>query len=91
MESAPSGNDVVASVAVPLLRLFVPREVEPSMKVTVPVAVPAVAGVTVAVRVRDCPTVDGFREEATSLVVAAASVTSETAADVLVMKSAFPA
>ena len=36
-----------------------PRVVAPSLKVTVPVGVP-LAPVTVAVKVTDCPTVDGF-------------------------------
>jgi len=85
MEFAPDARVEVTRVAVPLLKVFVPSEVVPSRKVTEPVAVPAVAGVTVAVRLTDCPTVDGFSEEATLLVVAAASVTSETAVDVLVL------
>jgi hypothetical protein len=42
--------------------------VEPSLNVTVPVGVPApgAAAVTVAVKVTDCPIVEGFAEAATA-------------------------
>jgi hypothetical protein len=56
----------VLYVAVPLLSEPVPMVVFPSLKVTVP---PAVEGATVAVKVTDAPTVDGFAEEATVVVV----------------------
>ena len=48
-----------------------PISVAPSKNVTVPVIVPAVPDVTVAVKVMLCPTVDGFREETVAVVVEA--------------------
>jgi hypothetical protein len=50
----------VAKVATPLLRVPVPRVVAPSLNVTFP---EAVEGDRVAVRVTDCPKVEGFVEE----------------------------
>lgn len=50
-------------------RVPVPNVVTPSMKVTVPLGVPAPDGVTVAVNVTDWPNTDGFREEVTAVVV----------------------
>ena len=49
----------VAAVAIPLLMVPVPMGVDPSKKVTVPVAFTG----TVAVKVTDWLTVDGFSEE----------------------------
>jgi len=43
----------------------------PSMNVTMPPAVPEPAGVTVAVKVTDCPATDGFVDDATDVVLAA--------------------
>jgi hypothetical protein len=51
----PAASDEVVTVAVPPLRVTLPRVVEPSWKVTVPVAE---AGLTVAVRVTGCPKVE---------------------------------
>ena len=60
------------SVATPLaLSVPVPRVVEPSLNVTVPVGVPVpLVGLTVAVKVTFCPTVDGFGLEVMVVVVA---------------------
>src|SRR5436305_1120518 len=54
-----------------LSRVPVPRMVEPSLKVTVPVGVPApgLFAVTVAVNVTACPDSDGLAEEVTTVVV----------------------
>src|SRR5271166_5832412 len=62
-------------VVVPPASAPVPRVAVPSLKVTVPVrfAVP-VAGVTVAVKVTDCPRRDGLLLEARAVVVALAGV-----------------
>ena len=54
------------SVARPLLRVPLPREVDPSLNVTMPVAA---KGETVAVKVTDCPKVDGLRLDASAVVV----------------------
>jgi len=50
----------------PAFKVPLPIEVAPSKKITVPVGVPAVL-VTVAVNVTVCPAVDGFSEEATTV------------------------
>jgi hypothetical protein len=64
--------------------------VAPDRKVTAPVGVPAVEGVTVALNVTDSPKSDGFSEEVNLVVVESTSVTKETADDVLVSKSVDP-
>src|SRR4030095_4525822 len=61
----PTDSAVVESDAVPPLSVAVPRGLAPSKNCTGPVA----AGDTVAVKVTDCPDVDGFAEEATVVVV----------------------
>jgi len=55
----------VARAATPFARVWVPRGVVPSRKVTVPVGVPVagVTGETVAVNVTGSPRREGFREE----------------------------
>lgn len=71
-------------------RVPVPKVVAPSLKVTVPVgAVP----VTEAVKVMDVPNVEGFRLEATVVVVATAVelTTWLNAADVTVLLRVSPA
>ena len=50
MECVPRANVEVVKVALPLLSVPVPRVVDPSLKVTVPVGVPPLE-VTVAVKV----------------------------------------
>lgn len=55
----------------PLDKLLLPREVVPSIKVTVPVGVPPAEGWTVTVKVTDWPNVAGFRLDATVVVVLA--------------------
>jgi hypothetical protein len=51
------------------LRATVPRDVNPSLNVTVPVGVPEPEEI-VAVNVTDCPKLDGFKEEASEVEVA---------------------
>ena len=72
----------------------VPSEIVPFLNVTVPLAVPAVAGLTVAVNVTDCPETEGFSDD-TRLVDVAASVpplviVSVSTGDVLPLKFASP-
>ena len=57
---APIDSVDTDSAAVPPLMVTVPNEVDPSMKPTVPVAVP---GETTAVNVTACPREAGSREE----------------------------
>jgi hypothetical protein len=51
-----------------------PRTLDPSVNVTVPVGVPPSEGVTVAVKVTDWLNVDGFSDEMTLVEVVAATV-----------------
>ena len=68
----PAVSVLVANVVTPdALSAPVPSVVEPSLNVTFPVGVPAAVEVTAAVRVTDCPIVDGFSEEVTAVPVAA--------------------
>jgi len=55
------------------------------------VTVPLNCGVTLAVKVTDCPTLDGFRDEAKAVVVVALPSTCFTAFDVLLAKFESPA
>ena len=66
----PIASVLMLKVVVPPASRTVPRVAVPSLKVTVPVgfAVP-VAGVTVAVKVTDCPRRDGLLLEARAVVV----------------------
>jgi hypothetical protein len=71
-----------------------PIWVAPSKNEMVPVSVPAVAEVEVAVKVTVCPAVDGFKDETTVVVVAAvpaaAFTTCDTAGEVLEAKGPPP-
>jgi len=62
IECGPAASADVDSCAVPPLSAITPSDVAPSRNCTVPVAL---EGDTVAVNVTDCPTVDGFRFDAT--------------------------
>jgi hypothetical protein len=66
IECDPTVRLDVDSVALPTLRVPLPNEMAPSKNVTVPVAV---EGDTVAVKVTDCPTVDGLRLDPRPVVV----------------------
>ena len=79
MECAPTARVEIASEADPLAMVAVPRDVVPSRNCTVPVAN---AGEIVAVNVTDCPTVDGFAEEASVTLEAALLTVCTTAVDV---------
>src|SRR5206468_157306 len=70
-----------------LSRVPVPRMVEPSLKVTVPVGVPApgLFAVTVAVNVTACPDSEGLAEEVTPVVVPGSVVVVVVDVDVVVV------
>lgn len=68
----------------------VPMVVVPSRNVTVPVAVPAALQLSVAVNVTDWPSLDGFREELTAVVVLAVCTTWLNPDEALPLKSALP-
>ena len=74
MLCVPTVSDEVAKLAWPEpLSDAVPRMLAPSLKVTVPVGVPApgAIAVTVAVNVTDCPTDEGFDDDVTVVMVEA--------------------
>jgi hypothetical protein len=73
IESVPTGREEVLNVALPLLNAPVPTVVEPFLKVTVPVGVPAPGETapTAAVRVTDVPDLAEDAEEARDTVVLA--------------------
>ena len=73
----------------PPLNVAVPSVVEPFLNVTVPVGVP-LATVTVAVKVTDCPRVEGFIEEAKVVVLAILFTFWFRFGEVLVAKFASP-
>ena len=68
----------------------VPSVVVPSINVTEPVGVPAGVGVTVAVKVIDCATFEGFAEDVNAVDVAPFTA-CVSAADILPVKLASPA
>jgi hypothetical protein len=75
----------------PTTTAAVPRVAVPSLKVTVPVAVPAPVGApSVAVKVTVCPTTEGDGVAFTVVVVAVLLTTCEYAGEVLVAKLASP-
>jgi hypothetical protein len=67
----PTLSSDVLKLALPLLRLAVPRTVEPSWKVTVPVRVPepGALAVTIAVKVTVCPKTEEGGAALTTVVV----------------------
>jgi hypothetical protein len=68
MEWLPAESVDVESDAVPPLSVIVPREVAPSKNCSVPVAA---EGDTVAVNMTLSPTVEGFRDDTSAVVVGA--------------------
>src|SRR5213080_4273274 len=86
IEWEPTASVLVTNVAWPeLFSVPVPRVLEPSLKVTVPVGVPApgLFAATVAVKVTGCPNTDGWTEEVSPVVVPG-SVVVVVDADVVV-------
>ncbi len=84
----PTASVLVTNLAWPeAFRVPVPRVLGPSLKVTVPVGVPAplVLAFTVAVKVTGCPDTDGLIEEMTPVVVPGSVVVVVGAAVVVVV------
>jgi hypothetical protein len=76
--------DVAPLVAVPLVRVTgVPKFAPSTVNCTVPVGVPALL-VTVAVNVTDCPTVEGFTDDVTAVVVVTGFTVCVSTGEVLV-------
>src|SRR6058998_3627851 len=87
IEWEPTASVLVTNVAWPEpFRVPVPRVLEPSLKVTVPVGVPApgLFAVTVAVKVTGCPDTDGWSEEVRPVVVPGSVVVVVVDVDVVV-------
>lgn len=74
---------VIMAWCVEALSAAVPMTVAPSLKLTVPVGLPGNAGVTVAVRVRAVPWVDGLLEDRRAVVLLALFTCSLTLLEVL--------
>jgi hypothetical protein len=89
----PTDSDDVVNVALPAVRLAVPRVEAPSRKVTVPVGVPTPGetALTVAVNVTAWPDADGFTDEVTVVELLALLTVWVRAADVLLLKFVSPA
>src|SRR6266566_4029608 len=88
MECEPTASVLVTNIAWPEpSRVPVPRGLEPSLKVTVPVGVPApgLFAVTVAVKVTGCPDTEGLAEEVTPVVVPGIVVVVVVDVDVVVV------
>ena len=68
----PTASDAMDKVAVPDVKVPVPMIVEPFLKVTVPVAVPAPGetALTVEVKVTDSPNTEGVVEASVVVVLA---------------------
>jgi hypothetical protein len=71
MDQVPALANAVVQVATSPLSVAVPRVALPFLKVTVPAGVPLNSGATVAVNITDCPTVEGFSDEISVVVVVA--------------------
>jgi len=72
IECGPTASVLVVNIAWPEpFSVPVPRVLRPSLKVTVPVGVPApgLFAATVAVKVTGCPNTDGWTEEVSPVVV----------------------
>jgi hypothetical protein len=89
----PAGRDAMVSVATPeVFTLPDPSTVDPFMKLTVPDSEAVPLALTVATRLRFCPTVTGFGDATRLVIVAAVDVVTvtEAAADVLARKLELP-
>lgn len=88
----PAVSELVLHVAVPLAgSVGEHRVVEPSVKLTVPGGVPVPGAVTdtVAVNVTGCPTIEGFTELVTLVLVPVCATACNTR-PLLAVKSVFP-
>jgi hypothetical protein len=92
IECIPAKSVEVVNVATaPLFSVPVPSVVVPSRKATVPVGVPEVLVVIVAVNVTGAPLEAEGAELSNAAVVAAGAIVSTIAAEVLLAKLALPA
>lgn len=93
IECVPADSaDVVKEVQPALFRVTVPSVVVPSLKVMVPVGVPTAGATTliVAVKVTDCPEVDGLSDETNAADTVPCWTVSVTVGDVVAIKLPSP-
>src|SRR5579859_1242383 len=83
----PGDNDGVVNFPTPPLMETVFKTVVPSLNVTTPPGAPPYCPLITAVSVRDCPALEGLREEVSVAVVVALFTTCLTGVDVLAAKS----
>lgn len=90
MANVPAGSDEMFALPTPPTNVEVPRDVLPFMNVTLPLGVPT-DEVTVAVKVTDCPYVEGFADEASATNVIAGFTCWVRIAEVLPGNTLVPA
>ena len=90
MDFVPADVKTFLKIARPPLSCTLPMIVAPFLNVTVPVGVPPYCGPTVTVKVTDDPTVGGFTDETSMVVVVARFTNWCSAGDLLVAKSVSP-
>ena len=90
IDKVPGARVEVENVAEPPLSVFVASVVVPFLNVTLPVGVPETVGVTVAVKVTDCPKLEGLSEDTTAVVVPSLFTVCARADDVLPRKFESP-
>ena len=71
MDSVPADMKTMLKIARPPVSRTLPMIVAPFLNVTVPVGVPLYCDTTLAVKVTDSPTGDGFTDETKMVVVVA--------------------
>ena len=75
IESVPTPRAVVVKVATPPVSVALPSVAFLYLNLTAPLGVPLKSGATVAVKVTDCPRVEGFSDEVNVTVVVAGFTT----------------
>ena len=84
IERLPPASNEVVNVATPFTSTVpVPSVAAPSINVTVPSGIRKLVSLTVAVKVTDCPKVDGFNEDSTVVVVGPGFITCASVVEVL--------
>jgi hypothetical protein len=90
MDFVPADLKTLVKTARPPVSGTLPIIVVPFLNVTVPVGVPLYCGTTVAVKVPDSPTVGGFTDETSMVVVVARFTNWCSGGDLLAAKFASP-
>jgi|HubBroStandDraft_2_1064218.scaffolds.fasta_scaffold1539358_2 hypothetical protein len=90
MDFVPVDLKTLLKFAIPPVSRTLPMVVPPFLNVTVPVGVPLYCGTMVAVKVTDSPTVSGFTDETSMVVVVARFTNWCSGGDVLSAKVVSP-